>query len=67
MPDITVRLAGEKDAEILRQFNEEFNGVVDVTAESVRESLCTSSEIVGIVEVDGRILRGCGTDIEDGD
>lgn len=53
MPDITVRLAGEKDAEILRQFNEEFNGVVDVTVESICESLRSCAEVVGIVETDG--------------
>ena len=59
MPVVTVRLAAENDAEILRQFNEEFNGVGDVTAESVRESLRTSSEIVGVVEVDGTPVGFC--------
>ena len=59
MPVVTVRLAGESDAEILRIFNEEFNGVGDVTAESVRESLRTSSEIVGVVEVDGTPVGFC--------
>ena len=53
MAQISVRLARESDAEILRTFNEEFNGVGDVTAESICESLRTCSELVGIVEADG--------------
>lgn len=59
---MTVRRALPEDARAIRDMNEEFNGIGDVTPESIAKRLCDGGEEIVLVALEGDKYAGfaCG-------